>query len=173
MPYGVRFVIGLGSNLGDRRRWISAAARALDRLGRVDGTSALYESEALGGPPQGRYLNAAVALRTGLSAEPLLASLLEIERDLGRERRERWGPRTIDLDLLWAEGLVLDRPALQLPHPRLVERSFALKPLLDVVPEAVDPISGERYAALLERLGAGGLARVASPGEWLATPEIP
>lgn len=108
----------------------------------------MYETEALvlaGAPPQPKYLNAAVLLETDLEPEALLDRLLEIERAHGRERREKWGPRTIDLDILWIDGVTHATEKLVVPHPHLRERAFALRPLLDVAPTAKDPETRAGY----------------------------
>ena len=153
--------VALGSNLGDREAAIRAALRALDSASatRVRRVSTLRETEPVG-PPQPRYLNAAVLLRTELEAEALLAALLGIEKQLGRVRKERWGPRAIDLDILWLDGAVHRSPALTVPHPSLRERPFALRPLLDVAPAARDPADGVEYAAVLASLDAGGVQEI-------------
>lgn len=155
-------VVGLGSNLGDSFGTFAVAARELSRLGAIDAYSALYRTAPLG-PPQPDYLNAAVRLRTSSSPLELLRSLLAVEAKLGRVRRERWGPRALDLDLLWIAGLAVDTPELQVPHPELELRSFALAPLLDVAPEARSPLGGPAYADLLAALPEAGLARLATP----------
>lgn len=147
-------VVGLGSNLGDRVRTLEAAT---DALGRLEGTrlvarSCWHETAPVGGPPQGPFLNGALRLETSLEPEALLAQLLTIEARFGRERRERWGPRTLDLDLLWVGGVTCSSDALTLPHPRLHERLFALEPLVDVAPDARAPATGEAYADMLVRL---------------------
>jgi 2-amino-4-hydroxy-6-hydroxymethyldihydropteridine diphosphokinase len=149
-------VIGLGSNLGDRRSNLSAAVRALSRSGSVLAVSPLYETVPVG-PPQPEYLNAAVRLSTELGPRELLGRLLSIERATGRERRERWGPRTLDLDLLWASGVVVAEQGLTVPHPELLRRAFALVPLLDVAPDARDPASHELYSEVAERLDRTGV----------------
>jgi 2-amino-4-hydroxy-6-hydroxymethyldihydropteridine diphosphokinase len=147
-----RVVLGLGANLGDRAATIRAAIAALraDADLQVLAESSRYETPPAGGPPQPDYLNAAVLLETALPARHILDRALAVERALGRVRPDpvRWGPRTLDIDLLWVEGEVLDEPGLEVPHPRLAERPFALQPLLDVAPDARDPRSGEPYAAL-------------------------
>jgi 2-amino-4-hydroxy-6-hydroxymethyldihydropteridine diphosphokinase len=158
-------VIGLGANLGDRRGQISEAARRIGSLYRVTSASALYECDAVG-PPQPRYLNAAVLVAAELEPRRLLADLLAIERELGRERRERWGPRPIDLDILFIDGASVDAEGLVVPHPLLRERTFALRPLLDVLPAARDPKSGASYAESLERLVEPRLRRIAAPSQW-------
>jgi 2-amino-4-hydroxy-6-hydroxymethyldihydropteridine diphosphokinase len=122
-----------------------SALRALGDVARVEATSHVYATAPVG-PPQPEYLNAAALVTWDGTAEALLDALLAIEATLGRVREgERFGPRTIDLDVLWIEGLALDGPKLTVPHPRLTERAFALAPMLEVVPEARDPRSGERY----------------------------
>jgi 2-amino-4-hydroxy-6-hydroxymethyldihydropteridine diphosphokinase len=152
-------VVGLGSNLGDCRATLAQAAQELETFGQVVSRSAVYETEPVG-PPQPRYLNAAVRLRTELAAGPLLEALLSVEAKLGRVRRERWGPRVIDLDILWVDGVVVRSPALTVPHPSLRERPFALRPLLDVAPSARDPADGVAYAAVLASLDPGGVLEI-------------
>ena len=130
--------IGLGSNLGDR----DAALRgALELLGtEVVAVSSFRETDPVGYLDQPRFLNAAAALDTELPPRELLARLLEVERELGRTRDgPRYGPRTIDLDLLLYGDLVIDEPGLVVPHPRLAERRFVLEPLAELDPDLVVP----------------------------------
>jgi 2-amino-4-hydroxy-6-hydroxymethyldihydropteridine diphosphokinase len=134
-----RAYIGLGANLGDREGTIRAAVAALPGVVAV---SELRETDPVGVTEQPAFLNGAVALETRLSPRDLLEALLAVERDLGRERRERWGPRTIDLDLLLYGGQTIDEPGLTVPHPRLHERRFALEPLAELDPELVVPGRG-------------------------------
>ncbi|WP_437588404.1 2-amino-4-hydroxy-6-hydroxymethyldihydropteridine diphosphokinase [Sorangium sp. So ce1000] len=147
-----RVVIGLGSSLGDRLATLRAAIEALGADPELDvlRESSRYESPPAGGPPQGDYVNAGVLVATSLPARQILERTLAVERSLGRTRPDpvRWGPRTIDLDLLWIEGEVVAEPDLEVPHPRLCERAFALRPLLDVAPDARDPRTAVAYAAL-------------------------
>lgn len=143
-----RAYVGVGANLGDRRATIEAAVAALPGVVAV---SALRETEPVGVVGQQSFLNGAVALETELSPRELLQTLLEVERSLGRERRERWGPRTIDLDLLLYGEETIDEPGLTVPHPRLHERRFALEPLAELEPELVVPGRG-RLADLLAEL---------------------
>lgn len=147
----MRVVIGLGSNLGDRRALLLRAAGEVERLGTGVVASALYETQPVG-PPQPMFLNAALALDTTLEPLALLDALLDIERRLGRVRRQRWGPRTIDLDILWSDAGVFDSPRLTVPHPELRRRAFALRPLLDVAPDAADPREGVSYRRVLATL---------------------
>ena len=156
-------VIGLGSNLGDRKRTLASGVLGLRAILTVTAVSALYESEAVG-PPQPDYLNAAVrGSYGGGEASGLLGRLLELERANGRERRIRWGPRTLDLDILWISDVVVSLPELVVPHPRLRERDFALLPLLDVAPGARHPQTGESLEKWLESLGASAARRVEGP----------
>ncbi|HEY6558065.1 MAG TPA: 2-amino-4-hydroxy-6-hydroxymethyldihydropteridine diphosphokinase [Polyangiaceae bacterium] len=145
------YVIGLGSNLGARLPNLLSACAGLRELGRIVAVSSLYETRALG-PAQGDFLNAAVRISTARAPGALLDDLLGVEQRLGRVRRERWGPRTIDLDILWSPGLVLASSTLEIPHRELHNRVFALLPLLDVAPEACDPKTLQPYRKFLERL---------------------
>lgn len=153
-------VIGLGSNLGDRHEHLCAAVAALSQLGRLVAVSSVYESVAVGGPPQPPYLNAAARLATQLGPSRLLESLLAVESSRGRVRGERWGPRTLDLDLLWVRGLLLVDSVLTVPHPRLAERAFAMIPLVEVAPDATDPADGLAYVERLALVDQSGIVRV-------------
>jgi 2-amino-4-hydroxy-6-hydroxymethyldihydropteridine diphosphokinase len=157
-------VIGLGANLGDRQETMQMATAAIEALPRVRvvGRSSVWRTAPVGGPAQPDFYNAALAVRSPAAPEDLLSELLAIEVRLGRIRSERNGPRIIDLDLLWREGAPLrisrpGAPLVELPHPRLHERAFALAPLLEVVPDATDP-RGRPYAAILAELGLVGVA---------------
>lgn len=146
--------VGLGSNLGEREALIRMA---LDDLARLPSTrlvraSSLYDTEPVGEVEQPNFLNAVAQLDTDLTARQLLWNLLLIERRLGRVRTQRWGPRTIDLDLLLYGDLVLDEPDLQLPHPELSRRSFVLVPLTELDPMLVHPVTGETLLNHLSRL---------------------
>lgn len=143
--------IGLGSNLGDRRHHLRAAVAGLARLGRVAAVSSLYETAPVGPVPQGPFLNAVVVLDTALEPPALLAGLLDLEQAAHRERLERWGPRTLDLDLLLYGDRVVALPGLSVPHPHLTERRFALEPLLEVWPRVRLP-DGTPLAPLLAGL---------------------
>lgn len=134
-------VLGIGSNLGDR---LATMREAIARIALVPGVtirarSRVYETAPVGGPPQPPFLNAAIAADCTLSPLAMLDELQRIEAELGRARdasEVRWGPRPIDLDILWMEGVTINEPRLVVPHPRLPERAFALLPLLDVAPDA-------------------------------------
>lgn len=135
--------IGLGSNLGDRESYLRRAIRALDEHPSVEVArcSSLYETAPVGYPDQGDFLNMVAAVRTELPPIALYRYMAQIEARLGRVRDIRWGPRTIDLDLLLYEDAKLDTPELVIPHPRMWERAFVLVPLLEVIGDRQPQIS--------------------------------
>jgi 2-amino-4-hydroxy-6-hydroxymethyldihydropteridine diphosphokinase len=160
-------VLGLGSNLGDRLGFFRTAVGELGRHGKITSVSALYETLAVG-PAQPNYLNAALRFRTLLAPLALLQLQLGIEQSCGRVRLERWGPRTLDLDLLLIVGEAVDVPGLVVPHRELTQRAFALLPLLDVAPQARNPATGQPYsevASALDRTGVRELPN--SRAGWL------
>jgi len=146
--------IGLGSNLGEREQTIRSALKALaEREGiEVTAVSRLIETAPVGGPPQGDYLNGVAEITTTLGPQRLLQVLLEIEDEFGRARGERWGPRTLDLDLLLYGDAVVETQDLQVPHPRMHERLFVLEPLCDIAPAAIHPVLRATAAELIKRL---------------------
>jgi 2-amino-4-hydroxy-6-hydroxymethyldihydropteridine diphosphokinase len=147
-----RAYVGLGSNLGDREATLRRALELLARHTSVVAVSSFRETEPWGLVEQPAFLNAVVALETGLEPGELLETLLAVERELGRVRGgPRYGPRTIDLDLLLYDGLQLDEPGLTIPHPRLHERRFALEPLAELDPELAVPGRGT-VSELLRRI---------------------
>jgi len=150
----MKVFVGLGSNLGEREAMIRDALAELGRLPQTTLTraSSLYDTEPVGDVDQPNFLNAVAQLDTALTARQLLWNLHLIEQRLGRVRTQKWGPRTIDLDLLLYGTLVLDEPDLQVPHPELAKRSFVLVPLVELDPLLVHPVSGETLVALLAKL---------------------
>jgi 2-amino-4-hydroxy-6-hydroxymethyldihydropteridine diphosphokinase len=137
--------IALGSNLGDRAGMLRAAIAKLDEAPgtRVTRVSTFLENPAVGGPADSPpFLNAAAAVETDLDAPSLLATLLSIEQGLGRHRREKWGPRTIDLDLLLFGDAVIDSEQLTVPHPLMHLRDFVLLPMTQIAPEVLHPLLG-------------------------------
>ena len=163
--------IGLGANLGDPRRALIEAAAALDcdpRTGLLK-RSLIYRSAALGPGVQPPYLNAAVTLDWRGGAEALLALLQSLENRAARVRRERWGPRTLDLDLLLFGGETINNPRLSVPHPRIAERNFVLQPMIDVLGEDAQ-VCGKRLAQLLANCPANPLERTCL--SWHAAPSM-
>ena len=136
----VRAYLALGSNLGDRVDHLQGAVDALvaTHAVQVVAVSRVYETAPVGGPPQDAFLNAVVAVHTDLEPHPLLAVAHELERAAARERGERWGPRTLDVDVLLYDDVQLHTADLTIPHPRMWERGFVLAPLRDVAPTLVD-----------------------------------
>jgi 2-amino-4-hydroxy-6-hydroxymethyldihydropteridine diphosphokinase len=132
----MKAVIALGSNLGDRESYIQGALKEMATFLTIERVSTLIETEPVGGPSQGDYLNAVVLGECELEAEELLKKLMEIEKNLGRVREEINGPRTIDLDIISMGDLVIQSENLSLPHPRAHLRRFVLEPWLEVDPEA-------------------------------------
>ena len=150
--------IALGANLGDRAANIAAALEKLQQTPQVKlaKVSTFIENPAVGGPADSPpFLNAAVEIVTWLSARAILDRLLEIEKEIGRVRREKWGPRSIDLDLLLFGDEIIDEPGLTVPHPLMHQRRFVLEPLAQIAPTVVHPVWKRTIAQLLDDLGAG------------------
>jgi len=155
-----RVLLGLGSNLGEREAYLRAA---VDALPGVVATSDVYETGPVGGPEQGRYLNLVVALdlpvvasdpRPGeLVPHEVLALCQAREEDAQRVREERWGPRTLDVDVLWIDGIEVDEPDLQVPHPRMFERRFVLAPLSELAPDLLPEGWEDQAEGDVDRLG--------------------
>lgn len=148
--------IGLGSNLGDRAALLEEARNAIAKqCGTITAASSVYETAPWGPVAQDDYLNQAVRIQTSLAPGMLLTRLRWIEAALGRNREQevRYGPRTMDLDILYYEGAALDTPELTLPHPRILERAFVLVPLAEIAPDL--EIGGKRVAAALAAIDPG------------------
>ena len=155
-PAPRRVVLGLGSNLGDRAGHLRRAVASLGD--EVVAVSGVHETAPVGGPEQGPYLNLVVALETARPAPDLLELARSLERDAERVRVERWGPRTLDVDVLWIDGETVDTPDLVVPHPRMLERAFVCVPLREIAPDLVPadaPGASEDVVAVgpLEGLG--------------------
>jgi 2-amino-4-hydroxy-6-hydroxymethyldihydropteridine diphosphokinase len=155
--------IALGANLGQPLETLRWAVTQVARLGELRGVSGLYHTAPVGGPPgQPDYLNAALWLRTNLPPLDLLGALHATEARAGRERRERWEARVLDLDLIVYGNRVEAGPPLTLPHPRAWQRAFVLAPLSDLNPELTAPQTGETVAQALARADRSGLQLVAA-----------
>lgn len=153
--------IALGSNLGDSQQILGAALRQLDADAQIEvvACSQLYRTAPVG-PPQPDYLNCCALLQTSLTPTALLRRLLAVEAAFGRVRRQRWGPRLLDLDLLLFGDWVIDTPTLQVPHPRMHERAFVLVPLAEIAPDWIDPVSGKAIAQLNQQVDPIGVYRL-------------
>ncbi len=149
--------LGLGGNLGNRREYLANAILALNSEPgiRIEKISSVYETLPVGVVDQPEFLNIVVQLATSLTAHELLTRCLHIEKKLGRVRAERWGPRTIDLDVLWFDGVTLSEADLVLPHPRMKERAFVLVPLAEIAPTLL--LEGVSIKELATRLDISGL----------------
>ncbi|OPL09833.1 MAG: hypothetical protein AVO34_13100 [Firmicutes bacterium ML8_F2] len=160
--------IALGTNLGDR---LDNLKQALELLQKEPGVkiitvSAIYETAPVGGPDQGPFLNASAILETGLSPTKLLIKMLAIEDKLGRVRKEIWGPRVIDLDLLVYDQIRMNTPLLELPHPRLSERDFVLVPLADIAPALIIPGQEKKVADILAARPVTEDVKLFLPADW-------
>ena len=149
-----RVYIGIGSNLGDREFLIRKAVEALRQLPQtnVSGVSSLYDTEPVGETDQPPFLNAVAWIETELPARELLWQMLLIEKRMGRVRARRWGPRPIDLDLLFYDDEVIEEPDLQVPHPEAHRRAFVLLPLLELDPNVRHPVTEETVRRMIQKL---------------------
>lgn len=147
--------LSLGSNIGDRAMNLREAIERLGELGRVAAVSSLYETEPVEFTEQPWFLNCVVELETSLTPVQLLAGILEIEKQMGRYRGKKKGPRNIDLDVLLYGDRIVDSPELTIPHPAMEERRFVLAPLAEIAPEVTHPVCKKSVRELLEGLSAG------------------
>lgn len=159
-------LIALGGNVGDVRATFRKAIADICRMteGALLARSSDYATPPWGDEQQARFINACIEIETGLDPDALLHTLHRIETKFGRDRaREtRWGPRTLDLDLIAYDDVLMQKPELTLPHPRLFERAFVLVPLAEIVPKRV--IAGRSVVAALARLSTRGIERLSDPG---------
>ncbi|MCZ2487605.1 2-amino-4-hydroxy-6-hydroxymethyldihydropteridine diphosphokinase [Aquirufa antheringensis] len=142
--------LSLGGNLGNTREIFEGAYPHIEKkIGKITVYSSIYRTEAWGPIPQADFLNQVLLVSTSLKPEACLTELLEIERQFGRERKERWGPRTLDLDILFYGDVIIAASDLSIPHPRIAERKFILTPLAEIAPLFEDPTSRKSMTALL------------------------
>lgn len=140
----------LGSNLGNRQASIETAVRELSKeIGQPENMSSIFESSPWGKIDQPSFLNRVVSIRTSLDPFNVLQKCLHIEQSAGRVRTEHWGPRTIDIDILYFGNRIVDAPNLKIPHPGITERRFTLLPLCEIYPELIHPISGMTHLQML------------------------
>ena len=154
--------LGIGGNLGDRERTLKQAVKALaDATGlKLLGASGVYETDPVCVEDQPRFLNAVLRVETSLEARDLLSLLLSVEQRFGRIRERKWGPRTLDLDVLLYGDQIIKEDALELPHPHMHERAFVLVPLCDLNPAGRHPVLGRRFSELAEAAGGEGVVLV-------------
>lgn len=157
-------LLGLGTNLGDREDNLRQALQRLRALLRVTALSRVYETPPWGVADQPHFLNACLAGETNLDAPSLLAACKQVERAMGREPAERWGPRLIDIDLLFYDNEILNMSGLTVPHPHLSQRAFVLRPLADIAPDFRHPVLGVTVAELLTRVSDSDMQR--HPFSW-------
>jgi 2-amino-4-hydroxy-6-hydroxymethyldihydropteridine diphosphokinase len=143
--------LSLGGNLGNTREIFEGAYPLIEKkIGKISVYSSIYQTEAWGPIPQAEFLNQVLLVSTTLSAQACLIEMLAIEKEFGRERKERWGPRTLDLDILYYSDVTIAEEDLTVPHPRIVDRKFILTPLAEIAPFYVDPTSGKSMVELLD-----------------------
>lgn len=146
--------IGIGANLGDRKKTLQEAVLLLNAESNVSvvAVSSVYETDPVGVLDQPKFLNAVLQIETDFCAQDLLDCLLAVEKRFGRVRKIHWGPRTLDLDILFFRDAIIHQPGLKVPHPHLHEREFVLVPLCDLVPDVIHPILNESLHALAKSL---------------------
>jgi 2-amino-4-hydroxy-6-hydroxymethyldihydropteridine diphosphokinase len=151
--YTIRMIfLGLGSNMGDRLLHLERACSFIsERAGEIVKKSACYETAAWGDTNQSNFYNLVIALESKLPPLVLINSLLEIESDMGRIRKQKWGARIIDIDILLYNNEIIDLPELKIPHPFLAERRFVLEPLAEIAPNVVEPVHKKSIATLLQQ----------------------
>ncbi len=142
----------LGSNQGDRMHWIQSGIKGIEeRIGEVEKTSPLYETQPWGNENQPDFLNLALRVSSQLSAREILTQVQAIEKEGGRQRIIKWGPRTLDIDILFIDKEVIQWPELVVPHPAMADRRFVLQPLADIAPDWIHPLSGLTIPEMLHQ----------------------
>ena len=163
--------LALGTNLGDRLANLKRAPELLlaEPGLELEACSNIYETEPVGGPDQGPFLNVCLSVKTDLSPVTLLLRMLAVEEKMKRVREKRWGPRIIDLDLLIYEATIMNTPLLQLPHPRLAERDFVLIPLANIAPGLLVPGGNRTVQEILDRRKENPGVKFYRPSDWCGT----
>jgi len=148
----VIYTLLLGSNLGDRKRYLATGTELLEKYGRLLGASSIQESKAWGNTNQADFINQVLLLESDLEPHEMLDAIHDIEAALERTREEKWGPRTLDIDILYAEGWMIETETLTIPHPLIAERMFTLVLLNEIAPDFVDPKTKKTCAEMLKAL---------------------
>lgn len=152
MEENIIYTLLLGSNLGEREKYLKGARDLLEKSGRIIGASSIMETEAWGKTDQNDFLNQVILLESMLTPQDLLNRIHEIEESLGRIRIEKWGPRTVDIDILYAQNLIIQEENLTIPHPAIADRHFTLVLLQELIPEFIDPISHKTAGEMMQEL---------------------
>lgn len=154
-------VIALGSNLGDSLNILKNAVNILANIENINliSQSSWYKTKPIG-PPQPDYINGCIVIKTDLQPGILLKKMLDIEQKFGRVRQEKWGARTLDLDLILYEDLIVKTPYLEIPHPRMRERGFVLIPLAEIAPNWIDPVTNLTVIQLQKRINCAGVCLI-------------
>jgi 2-amino-4-hydroxy-6-hydroxymethyldihydropteridine diphosphokinase len=158
MPENI-YYLSLGSNIGDRETYLREAIARLRALGSIVSISSFYETEPVEVTAQAWFLNCAVGLESNTAPEQLMAAILEIEQQMGRQRVQRKGPRTIDIDILLCGDAVINTSTLKIPHPAMQQRRFVLEPLAEIAPHVVHPLFKRTIQELLDALPKGQTVR--------------
>ena len=163
LQVGTQVLLGLGTNLGDRRGQLQKAVRGLEMQMTVTAVSPLYQTPPFGPIPQPDFLNICVAAATTQSPQELFQFIKALETELGRRPAVRWGPRLIDIDILFYGTEIIDQPALQIPHIGIPERAFVLTPLADITPDFIHPTLEKTVAELLTAVDPTNVQRLPEP----------
>ncbi len=154
-----RVYLSLGTNIGDRRKYLRQAIESLHKVGRVEVCSSVYETEPWGYLDQDKFLNMVTRLRTELDPLPLLKALKALERQIGREPGVRYGPRVIDMDILCFDDILLNSPDLTIPHPQMAGRAFVLVPLAELDEGLIIPGLNVTVSRLMQVIGSAGITK--------------